>query len=207
MGVAALITWATLLSLTPQQKAAIVVVSGLPSPRGVGAVIVRKALVDQLQPWLVGGGMVTLVNGDAIHFADGDQKFYAGTTDVAGVVAWARSARWLQAIGFERIAAHEAELHRRAYNGLSSIPGVRVLSPPGDISKSLLSFVSDRVHCHDLSAALDREGIAIRSGNLCCQPATKALGYTGVNRASWAIYNTADEVLRLVEAVSDVTTK
>jgi cysteine desulfurase/selenocysteine lyase len=184
--------------------AAVISAHKMMAPKGVGAVIARRALLDRLEPWLLGGGMVTLVNGDAVHFADGRQKFYAGTTDVAGVVAWARSARWLQALGFERISAHEAELYRHAHDGLSRIDGVHVLSPPGAISKSLLSFVSARTHCHDLAAALDREGIAIRSGNLCCQPAIKALGYTGVNRASWAIYNTVDEVLRLVGAVSDL---
>lgn len=187
--------------------AAVISAHKMMAPKGVGAVIARRALIEQLEPWLLGGGMVTLVNGDDIHFADGRQKFYAGTTDVAGVVAWARSARWMQTIGFGRISAHEAELYRQAADGLSRIPGVRVLCPPGDVSKSLLSFVSARMHCHDLAAALDREGIAIRSGNLCCQPALKALGYTGVNRASWAIYNTVDEVLRLVATVGDLTTK
>jgi cysteine desulfurase/selenocysteine lyase len=186
--------------------AAVISAHKMMAPKGVGAVIARRSLIDQLDPWLLGGGMVTLVNGDAIHLAEGRHKFYAGTTDVAGVVAWARSARWLEDIGFERIAAHEAELYHLACEGLSRIPGVRVLAPPGQISKSLVSFVSARMHCHDVADALDRKGIAIRSGNLCCQPALKALGYTGVNRVSWAVYNSTDEILRLVAAVGDVTT-
>ncbi|MBB5747727.1 cysteine desulfurase [Micrococcus sp. TA1] len=175
------------------------------APTGIGALYGRRELLAAMPPFLTGGSMITTVTMEAAEYLPPPQRFEAGTQKVSQAIAWAAAVDYLQQIGMDRIAAHEAELGRRLLAGLREIPGIRVLG--GDIEGErvgLASFDVTGVHAHDVGQFLDDRGIAVRVGHHCAQPLHRRFGVTASTRASTYLYTTEDEVTRFLEGVAGV---
>ncbi|GAA2749326.1 cysteine desulfurase [Amnibacterium kyonggiense] len=176
-------------------------------PTGIGALYGRRELLDALPPFLTGGSMITTVTMERAEYLPAPQRFEAGTQPVAQAIGLAAAARYLDAIGMARIAAHEAELGARLAEGVAAIDGVRLLGPaPGEPRVGLASFAVDGVHAHDVGQFLDDRGIAVRVGHHCAQPLHRRLGITASTRASTAVYTTRQEVDLLLDGLRDAVT-
>ena len=168
-------------------------------PMGIGILWGRRKLLEQMEPVTYGGEMVARVDDHAATWAEVPYRFEGGTPNVAGAVGLAAAIDWLRDLP---AAAHEhvAQLAREAAQRLAAIPGVRVWGPAeGRIS--LASFSVEGVHAHDMAQVLDGQGLAVRAGHMCAQPLMRRLGIESAVRASFAPYNTVDEIGRLVEGV------
>jgi len=174
-------------------------------PSGIGVLYGKRDRLAQLPPARTGGSMITTVTMERAQFMDPPTRFEAGTQPVSQAVALAAATRYLSAIGMDRIQAHEEEIGQRLVSGLSAVDGVRVIGPAAGVLRSgLASFDVAGVHAHDVSQFLDAEGIAVRGGHHCAQPLHRRLGLTASTRASAYVYTSADEVDRVVDAVSRV---
>ncbi len=169
-------------------------------PSGIGAWWGRSELLAAMPPWQTGGGMISSVSFERTEYQAPPQRFEAGTPNIVGAVGLAAALRYLQAIGRERAIDHGHGLLELARRRLAELPGVRVLGAP-ERRAAVVSFLVDGVHPHDVGTVLDRAGIAVRVGHHCAQPLMDLLGIPGTVRASFACYNTEDEVERLVAAV------
>jgi cysteine desulfurase/selenocysteine lyase len=168
-------------------------------PTGAGVLWGRAALLEALPPWQGGGGMVRSVTLSGARYREPPYRFEAGTPDIAAVVGLGAAVDYLR----ERLpaaAAHEALLLSRARAVLAEVPGLRVLGRP---QVPLLSFTVDGIHPHDLGTVLDRHGVAVRTGHQCAQPLHARLGVPATTRASFALYNTLEEVDALGRALHD----
>ncbi|MGD9781384.1 MAG: aminotransferase class V-fold PLP-dependent enzyme [Kiritimatiellia bacterium] len=168
-------------------------------PMGIGALWGRRELLEQMEPTAYGGEMVARVDDRAATWAEVPYRFEGGTPNAAGAVGLAAAIEWLRELP---AAAHEhvAHLAREAAQRLAARPGVRTWGPAeGRIS--LVSFSVEGVHAHDVAQVLDGQGLAVRAGHMCAQPLMRRLGIESAVRASFAPYNTMDEVDRLVEGV------
>lgn len=146
--------------------------------------------------------MIRKVTVEKTTYADIPARFEAGTPAVADVYALGAAIRYLQDLGLENIYQHEHALAADAIARLGSMPGVRLFGPPADAERAgVVSFEIDGVHPHDVAALLDEKGVAVRAGHHCAQPLMKALGVTATTRASFYVYNTSEDVDRLIEAV------
>ncbi len=170
-------------------------------PMGTGALAGRRKSLELLAPLRFGGDMVQWVRYDGARFADLPARLEGGTPNVAGAVGMAAAADFIASIGHARIEAHLGDLRARAVDGLSRLPGVRVLAAD-TMPSAIVSFVADGVHPHDIGTLLDEAGIAVRTGHHCAQPLLDHLGVGATTRASFAVYNTRDDVDRLVAAVA-----
>jgi cysteine desulfurase / selenocysteine lyase len=171
-------------------------------PTGIGVLYGRRELLDSMPPFLTGGSMIETVTMEATTYAPAPQRFEAGTPMTSQVVGLAAAARYLGAIGMDVVAVHERELVAVAIQGLSDIPGVRIIGPTRMAHRgSPVSFVVDGVHAHDVGQVLDDDGVAVRVGHHCAWPLHKRFGVAATARASFAVYNTLDEVDRLVAGV------
>lgn len=170
-------------------------------PMGIGALVGRRAALDRLVPLRFGGDMVEWVTESDASFAELPARLEGGTPHVPGAVGMAAAADFIDAFGREAIDAHVRALRRHAAAGLSAISGVRVLAPHADRS-AIVSFVAQDAHPHDLGTLLDAHGIAVRTGHHCAQPLLEALGVGPTTRASFAVYNTHEDVERLLGAVA-----
>lgn len=170
-------------------------------PDGTGVLYGRKELLGDMAPHEVGGGMVRSVKEDSVEWAEVPEKFEAGTPNVSGAVGLAAAIDYLEATGMRKIKRHDRELSTEIIEGLEVIEGVNIQSPEG---ASLVSFTMDSAHPHDISEILDRNGVAIRAGHHCAQPLIDSLGVTATARASPYLYNTRDDVQKLLEAVHRV---
>ncbi|KAA0101228.1 cysteine desulfurase [Mycolicibacterium sp. P1-18] len=171
-------------------------------PTGIGVLYGRRELLDAMPPFLTGGSMIETVTMEAATYAPAPQRFEAGTPMTSQVVGLAAAARYLGAIGMDVVAVHERELVAVAIQGLSDIPGVRIIGPTRMAHRgSPVSFVVDGVHAHDVGQILDDDGVAVRVGHHCARPLHQRFGVTATARASFAVYNTLDEVDRLVAGV------
>lgn len=171
-------------------------------PTGIGVLYGRRELLNALPPFLTGGSMIETVTMESVIYAPAPQRFEAGTPMTSQVVGLAAAARYLSAIGMAAIEAHEAELVAATLEGLSQIPQVRIIGPTTTEHRgSPVSFVLDGVHAHDVGQILDDEGIAVRVGHHCAAPLHRRFGIAATARASFAVYNTLDEVDRLVAGV------
>jgi cysteine desulfurase/selenocysteine lyase len=170
-------------------------------PMGIGVLAGRRSALERLVPLRFGGDMVEWVDEEGASFAPLPARLEGGTPNVAGAVGLAAAADFIDGVGRETIDAHVRALRRHAVAGLSAIGGVRVLSPDAHRC-AIASFVCDGAHPHDLGTLLDARGIAVRTGHHCAQPLLAHLGVGPTTRASFAIYNTHEEVERLVEAVA-----
>ncbi len=170
------------------------------APTGIGVLWARRALLDELPPWQGGGEMIREVTFAKTTYNDPPFKYEAGTPNIEGAIALAAAIDYVEGLGIEAIHRHETDLIRAAAQDLSSIPGIR-LHGPDDRSGSL-SFNIDGIHHYDLGTLIDQMGVAVRTGHHCCQPLMARFGITGTIRASFALYNTPQDVEALVEAVT-----
>ena len=169
-------------------------------PTGIGALYGRRTLLDAMPPYQGGGGMISLVDYFESRWKPSPERFEAGTPNVADAVGLGVACDYLDALGRDRIAAHDGALARLAYEKLSVLPGIRLLGPRGERS-GLVSFAFKDVHAHDIVTFADEDGIALRGGHHCNQPLMKKLGLTSTTRASFYVYNTAEEIDVLVTSL------
>lgn len=172
-------------------------------PTGVGVLYGKRRLLEQMNPYQGGGEMIGHVAWDKTTFADLPFKFEAGTPDFVGISAFAEALDYIDSIGIDNIADWEHCLLKRATEGLMKIPGMRIFGTQPEKS-GVISFLVDNIHHYDMGMLLDQLGIAVRTGHHCAQPLMTALGIEGTVRASFAIYNTFDEVDAFVAAVKRV---
>ena len=171
-------------------------------PNGIGMLYGRRELLNAMPPFITGGSMIETVTMEATTYAPAPQRFEAGTPMTSQVVGLAAAARYLQAIGMDTVEAHERELVAAALDGLSGIEGVRIIGPTSLTDRgSPVAFVVDGVHAHDVGQVLDDDGVAVRVGHHCAWPLHRRFGISATARASFAVYNTFDEVDRLVAGV------
>lgn len=172
-------------------------------PTGVGVLYGKRRLLEQMNPYQGGGEMIGHVAWDKTTFADLPFKFEAGTPDFVGISAFAEALDYIDSIGIDNIADWEHCLLKRATEGLMKIPGMRIFGTQPEKS-GVISFLVDNIHHYDMGMLLDQLGIAVRTGHHCAQPLMTALGIEGTVRASFAVYNTFDEVDAFVAAVKRV---
>jgi cysteine desulfurase / selenocysteine lyase len=171
-------------------------------PNGIGVLYGRRELLATMPPFLTGGSMIENVAMESSTYAAAPQRFEAGTPMTSQVVGLAAATRYLSAIGMDAVAHHEHQLTAAAIEGLSGIDGVRVIGPTSMENRgSPVSFIVDGVHAHDVGQVLDDDGVAVRVGHHCALPLHRRFGLAATARASFAIYNTHDEVDRLVAGV------
>ncbi|WP_280502661.1 cysteine desulfurase [Nocardia farcinica] len=171
-------------------------------PSGVGVLYGRRALLEVTPPFITGGSMIETVTMEKTTYAAPPQRFEAGVPMTSQVVGLGAAVRYLEAIGMDAVAAHEHALTGAALEGLSAIEGVRIVGPTENVERGgAVSFVVDGIHAHDVGQILDDEGVAIRVGHHCAWPLMRRLGVPATARASFAVYNTLDEVDQLVAAV------
>ena len=176
-------------------------------PSGIGILYGRQSLLESLPPFLGGGSMIGQVTVDGFTDAELPAKFEAGTPPIAEAIGLAAAIDYLNDVGIELIAQHEHELCSLAYAGLSEIEGLRILGPGPTQRAGILSFVIDGLSTQDLSIFLDRQGCAIRSGHHCAMPLHDDLGIRNSCRASFYLYNTAQEVEQFIDALKGVVAK
>jgi cysteine desulfurase / selenocysteine lyase len=171
-------------------------------PNGIGVLYGRSELLNAMPPFITGGSMIETVTMEETTYAPAPQRFEAGTPMTSQVVGLAAAARYLQEIGMDAVEAHENELVAAALDGLSRIDEVRIIGPKSMENRgSPVAFVVDGVHAHDVGQVLDDDGVAVRVGHHCAWPLHRRFGIAATARASFAIYNTLDEVDRLVAGV------
>ena len=169
-------------------------------PTGTGVLYGRYAALAAMPPWQTGGGMITHVAYDGTEFQEPPHRFEAGTPDIAGAVGLAKALGFVEALGRDRIRAHEEALTGYGVDALSRIPGLDLVGG-GQRRLSILSFNLDGVHPHDVGTVLDRHGVAVRVGHHCAQPLMDKLGVAGTVRASLGVYNDETDIDRLAAAV------
>ena len=172
-------------------------------PTGIGVLYGRAELLEEMPPYQTGGDMILSVRFDKTIFNSLPHKFEAGTPDIAGAIGLGAAIDYLNHVGMDRIAAHEAELLQYGTEVLHSIDGVRILGNAAH-KASVLSFVMDAAHPHDIGQMLDGEGIAIRAGHHCAQPLMERFDVPATARASLAFYNTREELDALGKALERV---
>ena len=169
-------------------------------PTGIGVLYGRRAILEQLPPYQGGGEMIGHVHWNDITWADIPFKFEAGTPDYIGAAAMASAVEFVEEVGMNNIAAHEHELAEYARQQMAAIPGMRFFGNAPERC-GVVSFLIGNAHHYDTGMLLDKMGIAVRTGHHCAQPLMDTLGVEGTVRASFAIYNTAEEVDTFVAAL------
>jgi cysteine desulfurase / selenocysteine lyase len=171
-------------------------------PTGIGALFGRRALLEEMPPFIGGGSMIRKVSKELITWADLPAKFEGGTPAIGEAIGFGAAVRWLEGLGLPAVHAAEAELAAYALERVGEVPGVTVFGPPaGGDRGGIVSFSLEGVHAHDVSEILDRHGVAVRAGHHCAQVLMQRLGVPATTRASLAVYNTREEVDRLVEGL------
>lgn len=172
-------------------------------PTGIGVLYARADLLEAMPPWQGGGEMITKVTFDGSEFNVIPHRFEAGTPNIAGAIGLAAAIDYLERIGMERVAAHEADLLAYAHERAHEIEGLQIIGNARH-KAGVLSFVICDVHPNDLGMLIDQEGVAIRTGHHCAMPVMTHFGIAGTARASFAFYNTRDDVDRLIEGIGAV---
>jgi len=170
-------------------------------PMGIGVLAGRRDALETLAPLRLGGDMVEHVAFGATRFAPLPARLEGGTPNVGGAIGMAAAAAFIDTVGRDAIDRHVGALRRAAAAGLAALPGVRVIAAD-EPATAIVSFVAEGVHPHDIGTLLDARGIAVRTGHHCAQPLIDHLGLGPTTRASFALYNTAHEVERLVDGVA-----
>ncbi len=173
-------------------------------PTGIGALYGRKALLENMPPFLGGGEMIKSVQLKSFKANDLPHKFEAGTPAIAEAVGFGAAVDFLSSIGMAFVAAHEQEIAAYALEKLAEIPGVRVYGPPAVNKGAVASFSVQCAHAHDVAQILDSEGIAVRAGHHCAQPLHTRFNLPATSRASFYLYNTPEEVDLLVAGIHKV---
>jgi len=172
-------------------------------PSGVGVLYGKAAHLQAMPPYQGGGDMILSVTFEKTTYNELPYKFEAGTPNIAGVIGLGAALDWVEGIGRETIAVHEADLLDYGTRKLLEVPGVRLIGTARE-KAGVLSFVLEGVHPHDIGTVLDYEGIAVRTGHHCAQPVMERYGVPATARASLAVYNTRDEIDALVGALHKV---
>ena len=173
----------------------------LSGPTGIGVLYGKLALLEAMPPWHGGGSMIRNVTWEKTTYMGAPAKFEAGTPPIAAAIGLGVAIDYLNALGLDRIAAYEHELLVNATEQLSALPGLRILGTARD-KASVISFVVEGIHPHDLGSLLDGEGVVVRAGHHCAQPVMTRFNVPATTRASFAYFNTRDEIDALVGAVS-----
>ena len=172
-------------------------------PTGIGVLWARPELLERMPPWMGGGDMIASVTWERSTWAHVPHKFEAGTPAILEGIALAAAIRFVQSIGYDAIAAHEASLTEHALARLSRVEGVRVLGQAQDRG-GVVSFTLANAHAHDVATLLDREGIAVRAGNHCAEPLMRRFGVDSTARASFGVYTTHGEIDALADTLDRV---
>ena len=175
------------------------------APTGIGALYGKAELLEAMPPWQGGGDMIDSVSWEKTEYNVLPHKFEAGTPDISGVIGLGAAIDYMERLGFDAVAAHEAKLLDYATQAVADIEGFRIIGTAKH-KASILSFVMDGAHPQDIGALLDAQGVAIRTGHHCTQPLMKRLGLPATARASFAFYNTENEVDAFVAAVKKART-
>lgn len=170
-------------------------------PTGIGVLYSRKELLEDMDPYQVGGGMIRSVKKEKVQWENLPEKFEAGTPNIAGAIGLAEAIRYLEDIGMENIRKHEQKLVKLTEKKLGEIEGVNLLT---EGASSLVSFTTDFAHPHDVAEVLNQEEIAVRAGHHCAQPQMEELEINGTTRVSPYLYNTKEDVRKVAEAVKQV---
>jgi cysteine desulfurase/selenocysteine lyase len=169
-------------------------------PTGIGVLYGRQALLEEMPPFLGGGDMIRSVTFEKSTWNDLPFKFEAGTPDIAGAIGLGAALDYMSAVGLDRVSRHERDLLEYATASLAEIPGARIIGTARN-KASILSFVLEGVHPHDIGTIVDQEGVAIRTGHHCAQPVMERFGVPATARASFAMYNTTEDIEALVVAL------
>lgn len=169
-------------------------------PTGMGALYGKKELLNKMPPWRGGGEMIKEVMFEKTTYNDLPYKFEAGTPNIADVIGITKAIAFVNELGKKNIASYESQLLNYATGKLEAIDGLKVIGKARE-KVSVLSFVMDGIHPQDIGVLLDQQGIAVRTGHHCTQPLMKRFGILGTSRASFAVYNTEEEIDRLVEGI------
>jgi len=169
-------------------------------PTGIGVVYGKQALLEAMPPWHGGGDMIKMVTLEKTEYNDLPYKFEAGTPHIAGVIGLGAAIDYVQSIGFDNIHRHEQELLEYATEQALGIDGLTLVGTAKE-KTSILSFVMENIHPHDIGTIIDHEGVAIRTGHHCAMPVMERFGLPATARASFAFYNTKEEVDKLIAAI------
>ncbi|QPC44764.1 cysteine desulfurase [Kaustia mangrovi] len=169
-------------------------------PSGIGALYAKREHLDRMPPYQGGGEMIEDVTPDRVTYAEPPHRFEAGTPAIVQAIGLGAALDYMMGVGRENIAAHEADLKAYALERLREINSLRVFGAPRERG-AIISFEMEGAHAHDISTVIDRHGVAVRAGTHCAQPLLEHFGVTSTCRASFAMYNTREEVDRLAEAL------
>ncbi len=169
-------------------------------PSGIGALYAKREHLDRMPPYQGGGEMIEDVTPDLVTYAEPPHRFEAGTPAIVQAIGLGAALDYMMGVGRENIAAHEADLKAYALERLREINSLRVFGAPRERG-AIISFEMEGAHAHDISTVIDRHGVAVRAGTHCAQPLLEHFGVTSTCRASFAMYNTREEVDRLAEAL------
>jgi cysteine desulfurase/selenocysteine lyase len=172
-------------------------------PTGIGVLYGKTALLETMPPYQGGGDMIKSVSFEKTVYNDLPYKFEAGTPNIAGAIGLGVALEYLEGLGLDRVAAHEHALLVHGTERLSALPGLRLVGTARE-KASVLSFLVDGVHAHDVGSILDREGIAVRTGHHCAMPVMTRFGIAATTRASLGVYNTREDIDALVEGLAKV---
>ncbi len=172
-------------------------------PTGIGVLYGKEARLESMDPYQFGGDMVATVTLEGATYAKAPAKFEAGTPAITEIIGLGTAIDYVKSVGFEAIQLQEEDLLEYATETLSAVLGLRIIGTAGQ-KASLVSFTLDEVHPHDIGTVLSEEGIAVRAGNHCAQPAMKRFGVSATTRASFSFYNTREEVDALVRGLLKV---
>jgi cysteine desulfurase/selenocysteine lyase len=173
-------------------------------PTGIGVLHGRRELLESMRPFLGGGDMISKVEFDFSTWNELPWKFEAGTSPVAEGVGLGAAVDYLSAVGMEAVRAHEKDLSAYALERLPEVDGIRIFGPlDAERRGGVVSFAVDGIHPHDVAELCDRKGVCIRAGHHCAQPLMRMLGVPATARASFHVYNSRDDVDRLIEALTD----
>ena len=172
-------------------------------PTGIGMLYGKTSLLEKMNPYQGGGDMIRSVTFEKTTFNDLPHKFEAGTPNIAGAIGLGAAVDYLQHIGLNTVAEYEHDLLTYATESVSSVSGLRIIGTAKE-KTGVLSFVLDNVHPHDIGTILDREGVAIRTGHHCTQPVMRRFNIPATARASFAMYNTKEEIDALVKGIEKV---
>jgi cysteine desulfurase/selenocysteine lyase len=174
-------------------------------PTGVGSLIGRKKLLEEIPPFLLGGDMIRQVHRDETEWNELPWKFEAGTSNIADVIGFGAALVYLQNIGMENVWDHERKVCKQALEEMSKLKGIKIYGPMDEnLRGAVISFNLGKIHAHDVASILDSEGVAIRSGHHCAQIMMEKLGVPATSRASFYIYNDDDDTEALCRALSKV---
>ena len=171
-------------------------------PTGVGFLYGRLPLLEAMPPWQGGGGMIQRVTFERTTYAPVPARFEAGTPPISQVIGLGAAITWLQALDWAAVARHEADLLAEATERVAALPGARIIGTAAE-RVGVLSFVLEGIHPHDVGTVLDLHGVAVRASHHCAQPLMERFGVPGTVRASFAVYNTREEVDQLVDGLRE----